>query len=151
MISTFLPDVEYEPAPCSQSDLFTFDGACRSIACGGTLYAMTGVVHPPNWPNSSPERMLCQWAIVLPDPGRRIRIVVDDIDIQSSSSGCFWNYVMVFDSSAAQTVIPPLLGSRMCGTNPPSEGLVATGNVVHIMYQSQFPPNRGFAFSFFAL
>ena len=96
--------------------------------------------------------MACQWAIVLPDPERRIRIVVDEIDIQNSSpAGCFWNYVMVFDSPDSQTAIPPLLGNRMCGNNPPDEDLVATGNVVYIMYQSHSPPNRGFAFSFFAV
>ena len=150
IISTFPPDVEYEPAPCSESDVFAYDGTCRSVRCGGTLYAMTGVLHPPNWPNSSSNRMLCEWAIVLPDPERRVRIVVDDIDMRGGF-GCFWNYVMVFDTSAAQAIIPPLLGSKMCGTTPPSEDLIATGNVVNIMYQSQDPPNRGFAFSFFAV
>ena len=123
---------------------------CRPVDCGGTVYAMAGVVHPPNWPNSSLDSMLCQWAIVLPDPERSIRIVVDEIEIHDSF-GCFWNNVMVFDSSAVENAVPPLLGNRMCGTNPPSGDLVATGNVVNVWYQSRFPPNRGFAFSFFAV
>ena len=101
-----------ELPPCNQSDVLGFDGMCRPVDCGGTLYAMAGVVHPPNWPNPSPDTMLCQWAIVLPDPERSIRIVVDEIDIKDVPN-CFWNYVMVFDSSAVENAVPPLLGNRM--------------------------------------
>ena len=125
------------------SQLFTWLCTSCVISIGvDALYAMAGVVHPLNWPNSSPHSMLCQWAIVLSDPERSIRIMVDEIDIEDDSS-CFWNYVMVFDSSAVENAVPPLLGNGMCGTNPPSGDLVATGNVVNVlyMYQSRHPCN----------
>ena len=121
------------------------------MECGGTLFAMSGVLQPPNWPNSSPNVVFCQWAVVLPDISKRVQITLEEIDISRDvRSTCFWNYVMFFDTTRASG-IPPLMGNgRFCGTRPPNP-LVASGSIVNIWYQSRLPPNRGFSLSFSAI
>ena len=117
--------------------------------CGGTLYAMSGILETPNWPESAPANQLCQWAIVLPNPDSRVKIVVNEVDIQISSSGtCFWNYMMILDTAAQVGSVPPFLLNRICGTSPPTEELIATGNTVHVWYYSRHTSSRGFSLQF---
>ena len=142
---------EYGPAPCSQSEVYDFIGDCRQVECGGVVYALYGVLQTPHWPESSNDEILCQWSIVLPNPEMRVSIEVQEMDISPGRSGtCFWNYLIMFDSSAITGAVPPLLTPKMCGTRPPAGQVVATGHVVHVWYQSVNPPNRGFSLSFSA-
>lgn len=144
--------IEFGPSPCNHTDVLDFNGGCRPVTCGGTLYAMTGQLQSPNWPTPSSDNQHCQWAIVLPDPQSRVKIVVDEIDITNDSRGtCFWNYLMLFDSTVGMGFPPLITERRMCGTDPPSDPLLATGNVVNVWYYVRRSTNRGFSLSFFAV
>ena len=129
-----------------------FAGNCREVNCGGTVYSMSGVLQSPNWPEPYSGDSLCQWSIVLPDPDATMRVTVDEIDIYQSRFGiCFWDYLLMFDSSAGRGGVPPLLSGRLCGSTPPTGNMVATGNKVHVWYQSsRNRNNRGFSLSFSA-
>ena len=143
---------EYGPAPCVEGELYGFQGYCREVACGGTMYAMSGVLQSPYWPDPAPFFQLCQWAIVLPNTEANIAIVVEDIDINPGRGGnCFWDYLMIFDTKAQDGTIPPTLGDRMCGTTPPAGQMIATGNVVHVWYNSRDLSNKGFSILFSAI
>ena len=113
---------------------------------------MSGFLQSPNWPQPATTTQQCQWAIVLPNPEAQIKIVVEEVDIDAGISGtCFWNYVAVFDTMASVTTVPPLLRPRICGTTPPPDPLVASGNIVHIWYYTRHTDNRGFSLFFSAM
>ena len=143
---------EYGAGPCNATSVLGFDGtSCSPVECGGTLFSMAGVLHPPNWPNQSPGQMFCQWAIVLPEMNRRVQVVIDQIDINSDSRNvCFWNYVIVYntDTERGLSILPPIFG-RYCGRVPPPP-ITAAGNVIHIWYSIRQPPGGGFSLSFYA-
>ena len=116
------------------------------------MYAMSGVLQPPNWPHVSNDRILCQWSIILPNPEMNVSLLVDEIDIaEGRTSTCFWNYLLVWDSMAVDSGIPPWLIPRMCGRTPPDAPVTAAGHIVNVWYHTQFPPNRGFLLSFSAV
>lgn len=141
---------EYGAAPCNATSVLSFDGTrCTPVECGGTLFAMSGMLYSPHWPNSAHEQTYCQWAVVLPDRNRRVRLVIDELTIEYDARGtCFWNYVIVYNTATANgAFIPPLFG-RYCGNVP--RPMTADGNVVHIWYSVRQPPAGGFSLSFYA-
>ena len=128
-----------------------FAGTCREVDCGGMVYAKSGVLQSPNWPEPYSTGVLCQWSIILPDPDATLSITIHEIDIVQSRSGtCFWDYLIVFDSSTGLGTVPDLLSGRVCGSNPPTGEMLATRNMVHVWYQSRNTNNRGFSLSFTA-
>ena len=142
---------EYGAAPCSTNEVVDFAGNCEEVACGGTVYATSGVLESSNWPQSDSDSRLCQWSIVHPDPSATLSVSITDIDIPRSRSGlCFWEYVIVFDTSDGHGNIPSILtpGGRFCGATPPSNTMAATGNMVHVWFQTRSSIDRGFSLSF---
>lgn len=78
-------------------------------------------------------------------------VTIDEIDLVRNQFGfCFWDYLVLFDSLTGQGNVPDLLGERMCGSTPPTNALTATGNIVHVWYQSRHEDSRGFSLLFSA-
>ena len=153
LIHCFWCTAEYGAAPCGTNEVVDFAGNCREVDCGGTVYSMSGVLQSPNWASAHSINALCQWSIVLPNPSASVNISIDSINIFRSNSGlCFWDYLIVFDTSEGNGRVPELLsGSRICGSVAPSNQMVATGNTVHVWYQSRDTRDRGFSLSFSAV
>ena len=140
----------YGSPPCNHTSVLSFDGShCTPVQCGGTIFSISGHIQSPHWPNMYSNPVFCQWSVVLPEQGKRVKVVIDEIRLRRDYSSCFWNYLIVYNTNASTGLIPPWFG-RYCGGVPPPP-LIASGNIVHIWYQLRLPPDRGFTLSFSAI
>lgn len=60
--------------------------------CGGILTKPEGTFSTPNYPRGYPYSTECNWTIQA-EPGNRIRITFDDIDLESAD--CVFDYIHV--------------------------------------------------------
>ena len=66
--------------------------------CGAILTESSGSFHSPNWPETYPTDVLCEWTIVLPDDERRVQITFNDrFGIAGNLPECAKDWVKFYD------------------------------------------------------
>ena len=117
----------------SQTRVFIFS------VCGGMLFAPSGFIRSPNYPQPYKHKAKCVWKIRVPI-GNTITVNFTVLDIESSS-GCRYDNVLVrdgYNDSAAQIV-------RLCGASRPTTVFKSTGHTLYIAFTSDTSINgRGF-------
>jgi len=52
------------------------------LACGGTYYTQTGMIHSPNWPGNYGHDKECTWIIKV-QPGRQVKLNFTIFDMEN--------------------------------------------------------------------
>lgn len=103
------------------------------------LYASSGFIRSPNYPQPYRHRASCVW-IIRVQAGNTITANITDLDIESGV-GCRYDNVLIrdgYNNSAAQI-------ARLCGSSRPSTLIKSTGNVLYVQFSSDATINgRGF-------
>lgn len=63
-----------------------------SKSCGGHLYAMTGVIRSPNYPENYPRSVTCEWVIQAPNK-HQVILRVRDFELEKKS--CLYDYLEI--------------------------------------------------------
>ena len=83
--------------------------------CDGYFTTSSGNISSPSYPNLYPNAARCSWKISQPI-GTSILLTFLSIDIEYHSV-CQYDYVLINDGYNKDS---PFIGSRLCGTVPPS-------------------------------
>ena len=71
-----------------------------SSLCGGTLTATSGSFQTPNWPETYPVNVDCEWTITLPESSKRVQITIGSgFGIAGRLPDCVKDKLTVYDSS----------------------------------------------------
>ncbi|XP_066158935.1 cubilin [Euwallacea fornicatus] len=85
MVTLSSPTVKVVFEPKSNKDRFQLNFYGHAENCGGTLEQMSGTIQTPGYPNSRSRSINCYWNIRVPK-GRRITLVVEDVDISTANT-----------------------------------------------------------------
>ncbi|XP_077999972.1 cubilin-like [Glandiceps talaboti] len=117
------------------------------------LEGMEGRLQSPNFPNTYPRDLVCEWRIEVPE-GRRIRLRFNVIDVYNDKN-CHLNHydqnedmVVVRDGLSADSSII----ARYCGNYAPD--LISSGNVLFVSFYTSSRDNidvSGFQAFYYAL
>ncbi|XP_060075561.1 cubilin-like [Ylistrum balloti] len=116
-----------------------------ATGCGGDLTTPTGSFVSPDYPSNYPHNAECFWTITV-SHGSQIILNVTDIDMEGSSSDCYFDYILIRDGSASGRQLGKFCGSTLPNvTRSPS-------NVLWIKYKTDFSvTGRGFYISYFTV
>ena len=75
-----------------------------SPQCGGLLNTASGSFQTPNWPQTYPNNIDCEWRIQLPDANKvvEIRCEEDPFGIAGSLPACVKDYLQFYDGHSKQ-------------------------------------------------
>ena len=63
-----------------------------SKSCGGHLYAMTGTLRTPNYPENYPRSVSCEWVIEAPN---KHQVILRVNDFKLERKGCLYDYLEI--------------------------------------------------------
>ena len=117
--------------------------------CGGMLNTASGSFQTPNWPNTYPVNVDCEWRIQLPDARKLVELKCDHqpFGIAGGLPDCSLDYLKLYDGhdSTRDTSYGPF-----CHFTPP-EVLKMSSNLVMAVFHagpSHSPSRRGFRCTF---
>ncbi|KAJ6666688.1 hypothetical protein lerEdw1_020412 [Lerista edwardsae] len=117
----------------------------RLLGCGGTFHSENGTIRSPHWPQNFPSNMRCTWTVISHE-GNHLEMAFDEnFQIPDSTGQCQGSYVKVLkgrDNKQEDAVL-----ATGCGQSAPGS-IVAPGNVMTTVFQSQDTPGRGFSATF---
>ena len=58
--------------------------------CGGYLRKDSGVFTSPEYPNTYPAHVICEWRIET-DPGTKVQIVIKELDLEGEQNSLFYS------------------------------------------------------------
>ena len=70
--------------------LYSFVDVSKS--CGGHLFAMTGIIRSPNYPEEYPRSVTCEWVIEAPN---KHQVILRVNDFQLEEKGCFYDFLEI--------------------------------------------------------
>ncbi|XP_064643493.1 cubilin-like [Lineus longissimus] len=111
-----------------------------SLVYGGEVTGESGKIASPNYPKLYPNKLDVEWTITVA-VGKRIRIVLENIDLESNTR-CFFDYLTFRDGGTSEA---PTINS-FCGAEvqPP---FLSTGNQLNIKFHSDWNrEGHGFLF-----
>jgi hypothetical protein len=119
--------------------------SCEAALCGGTLTADSGSFQTPNWPQTYPVDLECEWVIDLPDSSKNIQFTFDPSEYgltDNPPTPCERDWVEFFDGVGDSA---PSLG-RFCHKilPPPVTTTSSEARVKFIAGPSHGPRRRGF-------
>ncbi|XP_043479110.1 cubilin-like isoform X2 [Leptopilina heterotoma] len=79
-----------------------------SKSCDGHLFAMTGVIRSPNYPENYPRSVTCEWIIEAPS---KHQVILRVKDFQIEKKGCLYDYLEIRNGLYNNS---PLIG-KYCG------------------------------------
>ncbi|XP_063159632.1 cubilin [Candoia aspera] len=128
-----------------QGDGFSATWTADSLGCGGILHTENGTINSPHWPQNFPNNIRCLWTVITHE-SKHFEIIFDqNFQIPDNNGHCRDSYVKVFrgrDKEQEDTIL-----AVGCGNSAPRP-IVAPGNVMTIVFQSQDISGRGFSVSF---
>ncbi|XP_061441668.1 cubilin [Rhineura floridana] len=128
-----------------QGDGFYATWTADSLGCGGILHSENGTISSPHWPQNFPNNIRCSWTIITHE-SKYLEITFDEnFQIPDSDGQCQGSFVKVLrgnDNEQEDMVL-----AVGCGNSAPGS-IVAPGNVVTTVFQSQDIPGHGFSASF---
>ncbi|XP_020662303.3 cubilin [Pogona vitticeps] len=128
-----------------QGDGFYATWSADSLGCGGILHSENGTIHSPHWPENFPNNIRCSWTIITQE-SKHLEVTFHEIfEIPDSSGQCQGSYVKVLKGSDEEEEDAVLAVG--CGNAAPGS-IVAPGNVMTIVFQSQDIPGHGFSAPF---
>ena len=117
--------------------------------CGGVLNTASGSFQTPNWPETYPNNIDCQWTIELPDASNLVELKCDHqpFGIAGDLPDCSLDYLKLYDGhdSTRDTSYGPF-----CHFTPP-EVLKMSSNLAMAVFHagpSHSPSRRGFRCTF---
>ncbi|XP_053215446.1 cubilin [Podarcis raffonei] len=128
-----------------QGDGFYATWTADSLGCGGILHSENGTIHSPYWPQDFPSNIRCSWTIITHESKHLEITFSENFQIPDSYGQCQSSYVKVLrgrDNEQEDAVL-----AVGCGNSAPGP-IVAPGNVMTVVFQSQDIPGRGFSASF---
>ena len=122
-----------------------------SQTCGGLLNAASGTFQTPNWPETYPNNIDCEWRIQLPDADKvvEIRCEEDPFGIAGSLPACSKDYLKFYDGHSKQnTEFGPF-----CYFMKPSTAVMSSNKAMAVFHSGprHSPSRRGFKCSFQSL
>ena len=116
--------------------------------CGGPLTTSSGTFQTPNWPETYPVNIDCEWRIQLPDESKvvEIRCVENPFGIAGSLPACSKDYLKFYDGHSKQdTEFGPF-----CHYTKPSTATMSSNKAMAIFHAGpkHNPARRGFKCSF---
>ncbi|KAH0627493.1 hypothetical protein JD844_003258 [Phrynosoma platyrhinos] len=116
-----------------------------SLGCGGILHSENGTIRSPHWPQNFPRNIRCSWTIITHE-SKHVEITFNEhFQIPDSNGQCLGSYVKVLRGSNEEQEDTVLAVG--CGSSAPAS-VVAPGNMVTIVFQSQNDPGHGFSATF---
>ncbi|NXH11671.1 CUBN protein, partial [Bucco capensis] len=116
----------------------------ESLGCGGILHSANGMIKSPHWPQHFPTNTRCTWTIITHESQHLEMTFHSNFHIPDSTGSCQSSYVKVWRGK--EEAAASLLATG-CGSSAP-EPVVAPGNVITAVFQSQDAPGPGFSASF---
>ncbi|XP_063003684.1 cubilin [Elgaria multicarinata webbii] len=128
-----------------QGDGFSATWTSDSLGCGGILHSESGTISSPQWPQNFPTNIRCSWTIITHE-SKHLEITFDEnFQIPDSDGQCQSSFVKVWRGSAKKQEDAVLAVG--CGDSSPGS-IVAPGNAMTTVFQSQDIPGRGFSATF---
>ena len=135
-MSTTQPTIQTEPTPM--------------IDCVRDITASAGVIQSPNWPETYPSSIHCEWTITVPDANGAVQLTFDPMyGIEGVPPSCEEDWLEILNGLGENTVPQ----NRSCGNISPSK-LILSINTAKVVFTSgpQHDSNhRGFRINFHAL
>jgi cubilin len=101
--------------------------------CGGTFTASSGIIQTPDHLETYRHNSNCTWLITVADQ-RSVSLKFSSMDIELHPS-CVYDYLEIFDGDNESA---PLLVDRLCGSVPPSDAIISSGNSMLVRFVSDF-------------
>ena len=122
-----------------------------SQTCGGLLTTSSGTFQTPNWPETYPNNIDCEWRIQLPDADKvvEIRCEEDPFGIAGSLPACSKDFLKFYDGHSKQdTEFGPF-----CYFTKPSTAVLSSNKAMAVFHSGprHSPSRRGFKCSFQSL
>jgi hypothetical protein len=115
--------------------------------CGQTLFTgSSGTIESPNWPQTYPTNLQCEYFIQLPDESSRVEISFSGFRIAGQSPECAKDWVKVYDGHTSDGH----LHGRFCHTSLPPT-ITTSGSMAKIVLYagpSHNPSRNGFSASY---
>ncbi|XP_053120680.1 cubilin [Hemicordylus capensis] len=106
---------------------FRLHFAASAEECGGELRGTTGTFTSPNYPNSYPHKLRCEWRIMVP-LGHRVTLTISDMNF-GSNQNCNSDYVAIHNGFGEHT---PRL-SKLCGMVIAGTQVKSSGNKISVI------------------
>ena len=116
--------------------------------CGGILNTANGSFQSPNWPQTYPNNIECEWRIQLPDSSKLVEIKCDEepFGIAGTFPACDTDYLKFYDS---HTKLDTLRGT-FCNFIKPDIMKMSSNLAMAVFHSgpSHSPSRRGFKCTF---
>ncbi|XP_066485218.1 cubilin [Tiliqua scincoides] len=128
-----------------QGDGFYATWTADTLGCGGILHSENGTIRSPHWPQNFPSNTRCTWTMISHE-GKHLEMTFDEnFQIPDSTGQCQGSYVKVLKGSDNEQEDAVLVTG--CGHSAPGS-IIAPGNVMTTIFQSQDAPGHGFSATF---
>ncbi|NP_001088112.1 uncharacterized protein LOC494813 precursor [Xenopus laevis] len=88
-----------------------FKASYSTVKCGGTFYTPSRNITTPNYPNSYPPNLDCQFLITAP-PFYKVALNISDFFLEMSST-CKYDYLEIYNGDSMNA--PKMGSSKYCG------------------------------------
>ena len=116
--------------------------------CGGKLNTASGSFQSPNWPETYPIDIDCEWIIELPDSSKRVEIRCEEnpFGIAGSFPSCTKDHLKIYDGHSTQDT----LTGTYCHFTRPRAMTMSTNLAMAVFHAgpAHSPTRRGFRCTF---
>ena len=113
------------------------------------LTASSGNFKTPNWPETYPVNIDCEWTIRLPDSNKGVQFTFDPVFglagkmKDDSAQSCTRDYVKIFDGSGVEL-------RKFCHKTAPSPVTVSTSSARVVLHAGPYhnPKRKGFKITY---
>ena len=119
--------------------------------CGGVLNTDSGSFQTPNWPETYPNSVECQWTIELPDSSNLVELKCDHqpFGIAGDLPACDRDYLKIYDGHSTQNTSH----GPFCHFTPPDTIKMSSNKAMAVFRagSSHSPSRKGFRCTFQSL